>query len=101
VLILIAYLDFDHFPSLQEQFNRNIDALVKWIEGAIQRFRSGVKNSRVILRLQYLYVSLSECLIPASTDTMQQGWIDDQFPKRIDQCHVERREPAYAADIDR
>jgi hypothetical protein len=32
----------------QEEFNRNIGALAKWIESAIQRFRSGVKNSRVI-----------------------------------------------------
>lgn len=31
---------------------------------------------------------------------MQEGRIDDQFPKRIDQCHVERCEAAYAADID-
>ena len=38
------YLD----PGKQEEFNRNIDSLAKWIEGAIQRFRSGVKNSRVI-----------------------------------------------------
>ena len=38
------YLD----PSRQEEFNRNIESLAKWIEGAIQRFRSGVKNSRVI-----------------------------------------------------
>jgi hypothetical protein len=38
------YLD----PAKQEEFNRNIESLAKWIEGAIQRFRSGVKNSRVI-----------------------------------------------------
>jgi non-heme chloroperoxidase len=38
------YLD----PATQEEFNRNIGVLAKWIEGAIQRFRSGVKNSRVI-----------------------------------------------------
>jgi hypothetical protein len=38
------YLD----PAKQEEFNRNIEALAKWIEGAIERFRSGVKNSRVI-----------------------------------------------------
>jgi len=38
------YLD----PARQEEFNRNIESLAKWIEGAIQRFRSGVKNSRVI-----------------------------------------------------
>ena len=38
------YLD----PAKQEEFNRNIKSLAKWIEGAIQRFRSGVKNSRVI-----------------------------------------------------
>jgi len=38
------YLD----PARQEEFNRNIDSLANWIEGAIQRFRSGVKNSRVI-----------------------------------------------------
>ena len=71
VRILIAYLDFDHLPTLrlasiqfllllntvcptgmdsatQEEFNRNIESLAKWIEGAIQRFRSSVKNSRVI-----------------------------------------------------
>ena len=36
---MIAYLGFDHFPTLR---------LAKWIEGAIQRFRSEVKNSRVI-----------------------------------------------------
>ena len=29
---------------------------------------------------------------------MQEGRIDDQFPNRVDECHVERREPAYAAD---
>jgi hypothetical protein len=31
---------------------------------------------------------------------MQEGRINDQFPKRVNQCHVERREAAYAADID-
>ena len=45
--------------------------------------------------------ALAECLIPASTDTVQERRIDDQFPKRVDQRHVERREQAYAADIDR
>ena len=35
-------------PATQEEFNRNIKSLATWIEGAIQRFRSGVKNSRVI-----------------------------------------------------
>src|SRR6266487_3261418 len=38
------YLD----PAKQEEFNRNIGSLANWMEGAIQRFRSGVKNSRVI-----------------------------------------------------
>jgi hypothetical protein len=38
------YLD----SARQEEFDRNIESLSKWIEGAIQRFRSGVKNSRVI-----------------------------------------------------
>jgi hypothetical protein len=38
------YLD----PARQKKFNRNIESLAKWIEGAIQRFRSGVKNSQVI-----------------------------------------------------
>src|SRR5438552_9102898 len=38
------YLD----AAKQEEFNRNIESLAKWIEGAIQRFRSRVKNSRVI-----------------------------------------------------
>ena len=32
---------------------------------------------------------------------MQERRIDDQFPKRVDQCHVEWCEAAYAADIDR
>ena len=31
-----------------KEFDRDIEALAKWIEGAIQRFRSGVKNARVI-----------------------------------------------------
>ena len=39
-----SYLD----PAPQEKFDRSIDSLAKWIEGAIERFRSGVKNSRVI-----------------------------------------------------
>jgi pimeloyl-ACP methyl ester carboxylesterase len=38
------YLD----SAKREEFNRNIESLAKWIEAAIQRFRSGVKNSRVI-----------------------------------------------------
>jgi hypothetical protein len=39
-----SYLD----PARQEGFNRWIESLAKWIEGAIERFRSGLKNSRVI-----------------------------------------------------
>ena len=38
------YLD----PARQEEFNGNIESLAKWIEAAIQRFHSGVTNSRVI-----------------------------------------------------
>jgi non-heme chloroperoxidase len=38
------YLD----SARQQEFNRNIESLAKWIEGAINRFGSGVKNSRVI-----------------------------------------------------
>ena len=38
------YLD----PGRQEEFNRSIESLAKWVEGAIQRSRSGVTNSRVI-----------------------------------------------------
>jgi pimeloyl-ACP methyl ester carboxylesterase len=38
------YLD----PATQEEFNRSIKSLATWVGGAIQRFRSGVKNSRVI-----------------------------------------------------
>jgi hypothetical protein len=30
-----------------KEFNRNIESFAKWIEGAIQGFRSGVKNARV------------------------------------------------------
>ncbi len=37
-------------------------------------------------------------MIPSNTDTTQERRIDDQFPKRIDQCHVERREAAYAVE---
>jgi hypothetical protein len=35
-------------PAQQEEFNRSIDSLSKWVEGAIQRFRSEVKNARVV-----------------------------------------------------
>jgi non-heme chloroperoxidase len=35
-------------PAQQEEFKRNIKALSRWVEEAIQRFRSGVKNSRVV-----------------------------------------------------
>jgi hypothetical protein len=38
------YLD----SAKREEFNRNIESLAKWMEGAIERFRSGVTNSRVI-----------------------------------------------------
>jgi len=38
------YLD----PATQEKFDRSIESLAKWIEGAIQRFRLEMKNSRVI-----------------------------------------------------
>lgn len=35
-------------PAQQVEFERSIQALAPWIEGAIQRFRSEVKNARVI-----------------------------------------------------
>jgi hypothetical protein len=35
-------------PAKQEEFKRSINALSKWVEGAIQRFDSEVKNSRVV-----------------------------------------------------
>jgi hypothetical protein len=35
-------------PAEQEEFNRSIDALSKWDEDAVQRFRSEVKGSRVV-----------------------------------------------------
>ena len=35
-------------PAKQEEFNRSVTALSKWADGAIQRFRSEVKNSRVV-----------------------------------------------------
>jgi hypothetical protein len=38
------YLD----RAMQGEFDRNINSLMKWIQAAIERFRSGVKNSRVI-----------------------------------------------------
>jgi len=40
------YWDLD--PAQQEEFRRSIRALSKWTDGAIERFRRGVKNSRVI-----------------------------------------------------
>jgi len=35
-------------PAKQEEFDRSIKSLSKWVEGAINRFRSAVKNARVI-----------------------------------------------------
>jgi pimeloyl-ACP methyl ester carboxylesterase len=35
-------------PAQQEEFNRSIKALSKWVGGAIQRFRSEIKNARVV-----------------------------------------------------
>jgi len=34
--------------AIARAIQRNIDSPAKWIEDAIQRFRSGVKNSRVV-----------------------------------------------------
>jgi pimeloyl-ACP methyl ester carboxylesterase len=52
-------------PAKQEEFNRSIKSLSKWSEGAIQRFRSDVKNARVI-ELQdtnhYVYI-VDEALV--------------------------------------
>jgi pimeloyl-ACP methyl ester carboxylesterase len=35
-------------PAQQKELDRSIESLSKWVEGAIQRFRSGVKSSRVV-----------------------------------------------------
>jgi pimeloyl-ACP methyl ester carboxylesterase len=35
-------------PAKQDEFTRSIAALSKWVDGAIQRFGSEVKNSRVV-----------------------------------------------------
>jgi pimeloyl-ACP methyl ester carboxylesterase len=35
-------------PAQQEEFNRSIKSLSEWVDGAIQRFRTGVKNGRVV-----------------------------------------------------
>jgi pimeloyl-ACP methyl ester carboxylesterase len=35
-------------PAQQEEFDRSIKSLSKWVGGAIQRFRSEVKNARVV-----------------------------------------------------
>lgn len=47
-------------PTEQETFDRSIETLSKWVDGAIRRFRSEVKNSRVI-ELQdtnhYVYIA--------------------------------------------
>ena len=70
---------------------------VSRLRTTLRRAKEEVGN----LRVEYLHVSLcAECLVPASTDTMQERRVDDQFPKRIDQCHVERREAADVADVD-
>ena len=45
--LILAERAIPMFP-IDKEFNRNIESLATWIEGAIQRFRSSVKNSRVI-----------------------------------------------------
>jgi non-heme chloroperoxidase len=40
------YRDLD--PATQAEFNRSIQPLATWVGGAIQRFRSGVRNARVV-----------------------------------------------------
>jgi pimeloyl-ACP methyl ester carboxylesterase len=40
------YFDLD--PATQEEFRRDIKALSKWTAGALRRFRSEVKNARII-----------------------------------------------------
>ena len=45
--LILAERAIPMFP-IDKEFNRNIESLATWIEGAIQRFRSGVKHSRVI-----------------------------------------------------
>ena len=48
-------------PAKQEEFTRSIKCLSEWNDGAIQRFRSGVKNSRVIeLRDTNHYVFITD-----------------------------------------
>jgi pimeloyl-ACP methyl ester carboxylesterase len=48
-------------PAQQEEFNRSIKSLSVWVEGAIQRFRSEVKNSRVVeLRDTNHYVYITD-----------------------------------------
>ncbi len=57
------------FHPQQEEFNRNIESLAKWIEGAIQRFRSGVKNSRVIEvhnTCHYVFIVDEALLVPGT-----------------------------------
>jgi len=46
-------------PAKQEEFRRSIKLLAKWTDGAIARFRSNVKNARVIVlpnRNPYFYI---------------------------------------------
>src|SRR5262249_11216083 len=35
-------------PARQEEFNRSIKSLSQWVDAAIQRFRSEVKNARLV-----------------------------------------------------
>lgn len=47
-------------PAKQQEFNRNIDALSTWTDGALQRFRSEVQGSRVVElpnANHYLYIT--------------------------------------------
>src|SRR5262249_5181460 len=50
---------FELNPPQQAEFRRSIARLAKWVDGAIQRFRLGVKNSRVVTlpdRNHYFYI---------------------------------------------
>jgi hypothetical protein len=64
-------------PAKQEEFDRSIKSLSKWVEGAIQRFRSEVKNSRVV-ELQntnhYVYIVEEALVVREMRKFLLENW---------------------------
>jgi hypothetical protein len=66
-----------------DDHNRNIESLDNWIQGAIQRFRSGAKNSRIIeLHQTNHYVFIAD-----ERFTRRGHW---SFEKRASSCSMNK-----------